>query len=347
MYKKFFITIVTSTVFILFIIASVVFYLDPYLHYHLPFSNNNIIYLNQTYQNNGFIRLLNYDSAIIGTSMSEQFNGEEYNELFNRKSVKLIQSGGHVRDLKLLIEKVCENGKANTILVGVDTNLLFKAYGKTRLEIPDYLYNDNALDDAKYLLNKDVLMSEIPKYLDENIKGKSLNLNTAYLRGLSDYSTENTIKAYYDLDLQPMDESVVNSMKQEARKNIDDLITIIKENNEVDFDIMIPPYSILYWKSKMDTNQLKMILDVQKYEIEQFLSLENVSIYYFMDDYDTITNLELYRDVGHYNKNVNTKMLHNMYAGEYLMDEYNYESRLNKMYDFVLNYDYSSFLENY
>ena len=59
---------------LLFLISSLVVYVDPYFHYHAPKTDLFFYGLyNQRSQNDGILRHFDYDAVITGTSMTENF----------------------------------------------------------------------------------------------------------------------------------------------------------------------------------------------------------------------------------------------------------------------------------
>ena len=60
------------------VICSITIYVDPYMHYHKPYSDKFYYELdNQRSQNNGITKYFDYDTIITGTSMTENFRTTE------------------------------------------------------------------------------------------------------------------------------------------------------------------------------------------------------------------------------------------------------------------------------
>ena len=75
------------TAFVLMI--ALVVYVDPFFHYHKPLNNFNYVVDNQLTQNPGMAEHLEYDSVILGSSMTVNFETDWFEELMGLKKAKL------------------------------------------------------------------------------------------------------------------------------------------------------------------------------------------------------------------------------------------------------------------
>ena len=84
------------TAFVLMI--ALVVYVDPFFHYHKPLKNFNYVVDNQLTQNPGMAEHLEYDSVILGSSMTVNFETDWFEELMGLKTAKLSYSGAFPKD---------------------------------------------------------------------------------------------------------------------------------------------------------------------------------------------------------------------------------------------------------
>lgn len=62
------------------------------------------------------------------------------------------------------------------------------------------------------------------------------------------------------------------------------------------------------------------------------LAYDNVEIYFYQDDKETITNLDNYMDMIHFSKDINRQIYEKLARGEGQLTLENYEKRLDDMY---------------
>ena len=72
------------------------------------------------------------------------------------------------------------------------------------------------------------------------------------------------------------------------------------------------------------------------------LEADNIQLYSFYTDYDTITDLEQYRDTVHYFGNINSLILQRMRDGEYRLTKDNYQAHWQEVLEFYQSYDYDA-----
>ena len=88
--KKKWIKIFAATTSILLMSAALlVIIYDPFFHYHAPLPGFPYQIDNQTSQNPGMARNMTYDSVLIGSSMTVNFEARWFDELFGEKLIKL------------------------------------------------------------------------------------------------------------------------------------------------------------------------------------------------------------------------------------------------------------------
>ena len=73
--------------------------------------------------------------------------------------------------------------------------------------------------------------------------------------------------------------------------------------------MFFPPYSILYWYTRSAEGSLEAELRGEMYIMDTLLSYPNVSVYYFQNMYDFITDLDNYSDYTHYTHKMNDYMM--------------------------------------
>ena len=153
------------TAFVLMI--ALVVYVDPFFHYHKPLKNFNYVVDNQLTQNPGMAEHLPYDSVILGSSMTVNFETDWFEELMGLKTVKLSYSGAFPKDQSNIMKLIFnsrwngEKREVKKVFLGVDVITYTGDVEQTKYPIPEYLYDDQLLNDIQYVLNKDVLLQYV------------------------------------------------------------------------------------------------------------------------------------------------------------------------------------------
>lgn len=318
-------------------LSFLVWFIDPFLQYHPPFGNIKITEHDQAYQNIGFIKNMDYETALIGSSMTENFRVSHVNQIFETTSVKICKSGSYSSDIALLIEKTANEGKASDIILGYDTNILRKPCDEYRSALPEYLYNSNPFDDVYYLLNKSIIFDKC--YI--TVTNDEDSVDEFYLKADDEFSTENAINNYKREGSWGRDD-----VSDIVGKNIDNVYQVVSEHPEISFKIFLPPYSILFWDRVDYLGLVEQEVGYHKDLVEKFIGLENVKLYYFINDYEIITDLDNYRDAGHYSPEVCDKLLRSMKNDEYLLTKDNYEIVLRNTQEYFEEYPYEDLFED-
>ena len=75
---------------ILGMVGTWVYKIDPFFHFHKPYTDVYYYNLNnQRSQNDGICKHFDYDALITGTSLTENFKTSEFDKIFGVNSVKV------------------------------------------------------------------------------------------------------------------------------------------------------------------------------------------------------------------------------------------------------------------
>ena len=144
---------------LLLFVALVVVLVDPYFHYHKPFSFFSYRLSEERYINDGILRHFDCNAVITGTSMAQNFKTSEMDALLGTNSVKVPFSGAGYQELSQNLDRALErNGQLKTVLWAIDYNGLLREYDWQKYDdYPGYLYDDNPFNDTMYVFNKSIL----------------------------------------------------------------------------------------------------------------------------------------------------------------------------------------------
>ena len=297
--------------------ALTTYILDPFEQYRessiLP------LYDQESYNNPGIAKNYDYNAVILGTSMVEMSNPSVIDACFGVRSVKLPMRGSHTAQMGWQLEHVFrakdKRGEAlDLAILAVDAYSLMGPVDDDE-EIIDYLWNDNLLDDIKYLLNRDVLLVKIPKML-KNI-GKDMETKRDDM--------------YKWVDIVFAAQSVYDSISITEQKSLTDPEYRIERSTEnierhirahaihhpeTAFKIYMPPYSAGYWYVMGKEGLMEQQFRSRARVCELLLDLPNVEIYDFSSQTDWILDLDEYFDYSHHSSDISDRIMRSMTAGE-------------------------------
>ncbi len=360
-FQKLFICILTCMILICGLVGGLVWMVDPFYQYHKPWFNIPIVLNNAVYQTAGASRNLQYDSAIIGTSMTENIHTSWVDEALGWDTMKLSYSGARSNDLQAIFEQVSKKeGELKNVIIDINDYQLTCESWTSYVERPHYLYDDSLYNDHKYLLNKDTFALSIQRLMD-GFNGVQDNVDVAYTWEEEElFSKEIAQATCRDTRIQYMTEKIklqgadklyyvpgevsveLENKITICQENLDNVLPFIEENPQTQFYVLIPPYSMLYWEQKVLNNTLEDILAIYAHAYERLLQYDNVHIYYFQYEPEIITNLDNYRDTAHHKPEYNRYMIDCMVKGEKELTKDNYKEKLEQMYDFAKNYPYQT-----
>lgn len=315
------------------IVAGTVILFDPFYVYHKPLPGLKAVLTDKEYQCVGTLRNFDYDAVIVGSSVCENYNNVWFDEGFNCKSVKAIRSYGATADLIYLLNIAYENQNVKQVFYNIDPSSLYSSTETTyeSTGCPMYLYDGNILNDGQYLFNKDVLLEKIPMELAKSF--------SSYDEG--DGYNWAQWKTFHHLMCMTMYERLdeVKSMQNAhmyddlAKENTELIVDIVKKHPETTFRFFFSPYSMCWWDNAYRTGERDAVLSAQEICIRELLKYENVSLYYYQDDEEIITNLDNYMDTIHFSKEINYYICNNMINEVDKVTEENVNDLLSGMYE--------------
>ncbi|MFC5651363.1 copper amine oxidase N-terminal domain-containing protein [Paenibacillus solisilvae] len=284
--------------------------LDPLQFYHKATWYSPVFSTEQRYQNPGLARNYDYDTIIIGTSMTENFVPTEVDQALGGKTLKLSIRGSTADEHFKIAKLALETGKVKKVLWGLDYFSLKTGDQEAAGPFPDYLYDHKLWNDYKYWFNYSVY-EQFFKGIVRELKGTApQNINYLYNWShqvtfgkkyvINAYKKAKVEEAYFGLNEEPLDV---------IKQNFDDhILSLVRGYPKVEFIFYYPPYSILRQSVWKDTNALRYDnqLEMKTWMFQQFDQQPNTRVYDFQAESEWTYNLDLYKDLSHHNQNVNT-----------------------------------------
>ncbi|MCR5686628.1 MAG: hypothetical protein K6G58_01165 [Lachnospiraceae bacterium] len=329
---------------VLIFIAAAVAVLDPFVHYHAPLFGLAAAETDERGQQIGAAKNMPYDTAIIGSSMSENFRAGWFDDgVIGNRTVKLSMKGAHFDDYSRLLNVALSKPETKTVIISLDNYLILHNPDEHLTTIPEYLENDSLADDAYYLWNKSVAFVYLPQFLINNFT-EGFSADNAYCwDGMYKFDKYTARASYLPYRLmQPDPEQVYNTYYEYVDEFLAGMTPYIEARPDVTFIFFSPPYSILYWDDCILRGRLTAEICAINEVYKKLLEYDNVRMFYFQDNWDIITDLDNYKDYSHYSKDISRYMYECMRDGKCEVTSETSFDVLLKFSEDVADYDHES-----
>ena len=318
---------------------------DPFFQYHKPLKGAYYVIDNQLSQNPGIAKNFDYDSVILGSSMTVNFDTDLFAETMGLNTVKLSYNSAYPKDNDNILRLVRQSpNEIAEIFLGIDIYTYKAAPGNVANSIPEYLYDNSLLNDVFYVLNKDVLLDYI---LLPQVRRKSTPLNEIYWFWQNVPCGKDEVAASYQQPSIFLEMLPIDTYKDNIEANMQTyILPYIEDMPDTLFTVFFPPYSVLYWYTRYADGNLAAELAGERQIMELLFSYPNVRVYYFQNQFDFITDLDNYSDYTHYTHEMNDQMTRWFSQEEcpYKVTLENYDAVLDEMKEWLGECDFESYL---
>jgi hypothetical protein len=345
-YKRLFIVLIAIMLVVLCAIAALIIYVDPFFHYHTPLQGFPYVVDNQLSQNPGMAKNMDYNGCIIGSSMTVNFDTDDFKELLGYDTVKLSYSGAYPKDDYNILSIVFDESTharqtqpMGAVFFAMDIPTMTADTEETKYPLPEHLYDHNIFNDVNYVLNKDVLFQYI---LRPVIQGKGSDLSEIYFSWWTPdfYNIQYVMHTYEEPEKSDQiitKEDVLPTTQANLEKNI---LPFVEQHPETQFYFFFPPYSILYWHNLQQENFYEAAFAQYQYVADRLLEYDNVHLFYFQT-MDEVTDLNNYADYSHYKPEINRYMVECFQDGTYqIHSSEDMAKELSKMRQIVESFDF-------
>ncbi len=341
-YRAFLIKFLIFCIALFFVIGCLNYIIDPLQFYRQAQLYKPRYSREQRYQNPGLARNYDYDTIIVGTSLTENFLASSLNRKWGVKAINLAMSGSTAREQYLITDLAIRTGRVANVLWGLDYASLRGNCLRVRDDqgpFPYYLYDDNDFNDVYYLLNRSTT-GESMKIIKDRLlkKERTANLNLLHYWGNNyEYSREIVLEQWENINF-PEDnrrggdggEYALNLLKANFDRNI---LSLVEDNPEVRFIFFYPPYSVLqhgYWY-RYDAVKFYNELEIKRYIFEQLKGCDNAELHDFQSDKRLTFILDNYKDLAHYRPEYNEYIIEAIQEKKYMVTGDNVETLLSKL----------------
>lgn len=321
-YKSFLIWTISLTAVFCFILGVFNYIIDPLQFYRQANFYKPSFSTEQRYQNPGLARNWEYDTIIIGSSMTENFVPSEVDKGLGGKTIKLSMSGASAHEERMITDLAINTGQVKRVLLGLDYGSLKGNPDRVRDEttpFPYYLYDKKLYNDYSYLFSMNTLTSSLG-IVKNMVQGPTPeNADLDYLNnwhGQAHYGRDVLLKQWSDEQEQRKDgKKLYNqydwSYETMAESFDQNILPLIQGHPEIEYLIYFPPYSILRYKSLMldDPQMIEEEFRVKQHIREKLKTCPNVQVYDFQADSALTFNLDQYKDYSHHSIQYNRYIL--------------------------------------
>ena len=344
--EKWFLKCLAGLGLLLVLTALTVIIVDPYFHYHKPFSFLSYRLYEERYINDGISRHFDFDALITGTSMAQNFKPSQMDDLFGTSSVKETFSGAGYQEISQNLDRALSRNKnLKTVIWTLDYNGLLRDHDWVQYEAyPTYLYDDNPFNDVSYLFNKSILYHGVLTNIAATLSGAPSTTMDEYSSWQWETGLDKILSSYDRENVNKNDPTGFGEAERKAvTKTISlNVLDVVNKYPDTTFYIFYPPYSICYWDALNLKGTPSRQLKAEQTATELLLACPNVKLYNFFDQYEVICNPDYYSDDGHYSAEISSRILDWIAQGTGLVTKENYLEKLEQERAFYSGYDYES-----
>ena len=142
-------------------------------------------------------------------------------------------------------------------------------------------------------------------------------------------------------------DQVPKAPDKSTRKNFEQqLLSHIRNNPQIKFDLFLPPYSIYFWCFQKKLGHLDEYCALRNYLAEEIEKLPNAVLHDFQAEWDIVCNLDNYKDITHYSPAINSEILRKIHSGKYISSGIQVKKSTNLIRKKLEEYD-AAFLSLY
>lgn len=308
------------------LVSATVFVIDPFFQFRVK---DNSYKLSAWFVSSGLIENYDYDTLIIGSSVTQNFNMDVFREELGAAPLHIGLSGIRPIEMKQMMQAAYDAGKADTYYLCVDTSFFTEPEQPSRY--PQYLLKDDIFSRLRYFFSYEVWFRYIPVNLGLmvlDLLNFELPQKYEYSKSvdrLEDWSMNQSFGEEYVLDgygkpsLDGMTADT-DALYAEMISKIDTFLADFDyENGQHVF--FFPPYSALYWSELEYIDKIDSILLAKQYFIEKANEL-GAKVYDFQAAEFTV-ELNNYSDIQHYSPEINDWMTRQFGQSEYVVTAQN------------------------
>lgn len=328
-----------------------VYVVDPYMVFHNNWIHPGKVHENFRIQSFGIINNYDFDSIIMGTSMLENTSGVEAAEKLGGTWVNLSMSGSSYFEKVTVLNYAIKNQDLKRVIFSLDWD--FDKANHFENTFSEDLYTKSDFESRfNMYMNKFALKCifgiadcrHVPDNFDRPNAWyaiKSLKMRFGGFENWKANISSSQIKQAFDILLSTGGLNAVRIAEYQAILD-NYLVPMVTNNPDTKFEIMVPPYSLLWWsryKADFDT----VVLPYREI-FANLLKYDNVNIYWFYD-MDFVSDIAIYKDLTHYHQDINSLMIDSIQKGKNIISMENYEQKIRSFQLRVNKFDLDFYIK--
>ena len=343
-YKRWACGFLAGIALLLLLCGGIVYAVDPFFYYRMP-TGWQPVFFSERSQTAGLAKQANADTVLVGTSMSANYRASWIENTFGGQAARLTLPDGYLSEFDATMDVVFRYNTPERVIFVLDANILHRDESGKTGAMPMYLYNENPLDDVKYLLNKDALYYSGYVLMSNRWGGLPAADEAFTWDGDIWWNHMTALDNYTRPEIAEKQVS-----PEEWTNNVDANLAVIEswlqEHPETEFDIFFPPYSILFWDKTARLGQTDAVFAMLEQTCDTLLQYDNVKLYGFLMEPEIVENLDNYCDYIHHSGDACQDVLTRMAADECRLTSENLRPTLANWQEHVVNYDYEKFWDD-
>lgn len=331
---------------------------DPLQIYHLSWGRPLTLHSNMRLQAAGVIRHRNFDSVILGTSMTENSSADEASALLGGLFVNLSLTAADFYERALVLDYLFRGKSPKQILYTVDHIYINSRKGYPHFPLPtfDFLYDRNPFNDVRAYLNAHFGACLLRWSHDPDCIGSAVGLDRPnawyaqpdYVKRFGGIDRWCESKGDYQIrDVHKLLQTAVEEISTDGAKTApkaerdakvmhaiqyvdDNVVRHVREHRDVRFVFIFPPYfraTYAIWHQARPMHSA-IHLAVIRHFAHLSSELDNMEVYGF-EDAAFLDDIANYKDLGHYGPAFDSQILHAIASKEHRLTENNVDAYID------------------
>lgn len=344
--KTLVITFLTSSLLLGAIFFATLYVYDPLKIFHKPWIYKEYLQHNMRQQAAGIINNFEFDSIILGTSMSENTSSKEASKLLGGRFINISIAGSDFFERAIVLNYVLKKKNIKKVLYSLDSfgGLVYPRKGHPAYHLNDwsYLYDNNPLNDFRAYINNRYLKCLFSISSKKKCMGKKVDfdkpnswehVHSSLIRfgGLNNWNARTFNVILKETNQTIKDDKNLKKLILKSHQYIDNtLIKFVEKYPDTEFILFLPPHSRIKYAIKAQYNipYFERYKANIRYLVNKSNHYSNLKIYGWGNN-SFADHIENYRDLNHYASKINSFMLKAISKEEGLLTNNNIDNYLD------------------
>jgi len=315
--------------------AGINYFIDPLMAMHGPWYRQQLFYHDERYMSPGYVSQFPASTVILGTSTMQPFQKDVFPEGGRQDVINLAISASTLYEQRLILNQAIQTSKVKHVIWGLEWVASTWPLSKVTVRFgpfPHFLYDRRDRLFVDYFLNIDILAlsQELVEAAWRGKQSSNFNVNPEFTKLSSSsrpFGIFRVLKDYFCTECLQEATGTLGSPERMDKNNFlrnldENLKSVLLENPDIQFDLVIPPNSILMlvWLQDHFPDQWENFL-VMRRKLSEFSALPNVRVFDFYQDTRFLYALEEYGDLQHFSKKIARKIVDSIATDQFRMGD--------------------------